>query len=138
MRALAVREGLAFIDPAVMPGACDAELWTIERAAERRGRGLWARLPAFEATDGTLGERRGTVAFVTGTVLSVGQTRRTIYLNFGDDRRTDFTVMVAREQEEALRPASLEGATVRVRGVLDEWNGGLIRVEHIGQIERLP
>ena len=41
-------------------------------------------------------------------------------------------------QRSGLRaPAALEGARVRIRGVLEAWNGGLIKVEHPAQIERL-
>ena len=76
---------------------------------------------------------------VEGTVLDVGQSRRTIFLNFGTDWRTDFTAMIvqatARTWTEA--PAALAGERVRIRGVLEAWNGGLIKVEHPAQIERL-
>ena len=72
--------------------------------------------------------------------MNVGETKRTIYLNFGEDYRTDFTALIRRSDAAGWGDGlkDLAGVSVRIRGVMEAWNGGLIRIEHPGQIERLP
>ncbi|MEM8551375.1 MAG: thermonuclease family protein [Pseudomonadota bacterium] len=132
-------EGLALVDPTVMSQACLDAMFTVERAAEQQRRGIWRRAPVRMADDATLSGAAGRYALVEGVVKSIGQTRRTVYLNFGVNYRTDFTVLVRRRKGEAWRDglSALEGRRVRVRGVLGAWNGGLIEVEHPRQIETL-
>lgn len=136
-----LREGLALVDPAVMSGSCLDALFAAEREAEKARRGIWAHgaLVRF-ADDPELAKAAGKYAIVQGELASVGQTRRTIYLNFGADYRTDFTALVRREDAEGWADTltALKGRTVRIRGVVQAWNGGLIRVEHLRQIELLP
>lgn len=135
-----VGAGLAFVDPTVMSEACLTALFQREREAERAGRGLWAdRTIVQDAARPLAPAMVGRYVLVAGTVRSVGETKRTIYLNFGANYRTDFTVLVRRADSEGWsdRLMALEGKRVRVRGVLEAWNGGLIRVEHPAQIERL-
>ena len=140
LSAMLLQRGLAFVDPAVMHASCLNGLFRAEAVAEAAARGAWAAaipVPAEEAA--RLPTRTGDYAIVEGRVLSVGTTRRTIYLNFGTDHRTDFTALArrgdVRRWEDAL--TALEGERVRVRGVLEAWNGGLIRIEHPAQVERL-
>lgn len=84
----------------------------------------------------------GRFALVEGPVVSVGETRSTLYLNFGYRWRDDFTVTISasrREEFEAagLDVAALEGAAIRVRGIVQTRDGPLIKVSHPAQIERL-
>jgi micrococcal nuclease len=75
-------------------------------------------------------------------VLRVAPTERYIYLNFGTDWRTDFTVRV---RHAALAGAlggidleGLAGRTVEVRGVVLEAGGPLIELSHPEQLQVLP
>lgn len=131
-------DGLALVDPLVMSHECLAGLFAAEADAEAAGRGIWRDRAHARDADALERGAVGTVVLVTGVVRSVGTTRRTLYLNFGEDWRSDFTALVRRTKaawQDDL--ASLEGERVRIRGVLDWWNGGLIEVEHPAQIERL-
>lgn len=134
-----IKNGLAFVDPAVMSGACLQALFAAERSAETDRRGVWADSPVISADSPALAAAAGRIVIVDGTVKTIGETRQTIYLNFGYRYRTDFTVIVrkrdARGWDDAAR--ALEGRRVRVRGLLEAWNGGLIRVEHPAQIDAL-
>lgn len=136
----AVRRGLAFVDPAVMQDGCHRDLFAAERVAEAAGRGAWSGDgPVLAASAADLDEHAGRYAIVEGTVASAATTRRTVYLNFGVDYRTDFTALgrrrdVRRWEDRLIR---LEGERVRIRGVLEAWHGGLIRIEHPGQVEPL-
>jgi len=135
-----LRRGLAFVDPAGMQEGCHRALFAAEAAAEEAGAGVWARGgPILSADAADLEAHEGRYALVEGTVVSAEATRRTVYLNFGVDYRTDFTALarrrdVRRWEDRLLR---LEGERVRVRGVLEAWHGGLIRIEHPAQVERL-
>ena len=121
-----------------MPERCDADLREQERRAERDRLGLWERVRIFDATQPGLEAHAGTRVFVAGTVASVGRTKRTTYLNFGAEYRTDFTAMMDNSAvaDWEMDLETLEGVPVRVRGVLEAWNGGLIRIEHPAQLER--
>lgn len=140
VRAELLEDGLALVEPAVMHVACLADLFAAERQAETAGRGLWARskvVLSSRASDLTV--HTGRTVLVSGTVESIGETKRTIYLNFGADWRTDFTVLIRRSDAKTWGHdlTLLKGERVRLRGVLEAWNGGLIQVEHPAQIERL-
>ena len=133
-----IAEGLALVDPAVMSDRCLDELFVAERQAEAARRGLWANGGPELASDAPdLLAAVGRYVLVEGRVESVGETRRTIYLNFGKEYRTDFTALVRRRDAATWADSlkALEGRTVRLRGVLEAWNGGLIRLEHRRQVE---
>ncbi len=135
-----LREGLALVDATDMSEACLEVLFTAERAAEQARRGFWARPDGVRsAADPRLADAAGAYALVSGTVRSVGETRGAVYLNFGESYQTDFTALVRRSDAKSWDSelAALAGVRVRVRGVLEAWNGGLIRLEHPRQVERL-
>ncbi len=133
-----LRSGLALVDPAVMPMTCLEAAFDAEREAEAEARGLWSDPPLASATNPRLDAEAGAYRLVEGRIISTGETQRTIYLNFGRDYRTDFTVLVAKSDAKGwdVDLQALEGRRVRVRGVVEAWNGAMIRVEHPGQIER--
>jgi len=128
------------------PGYARAMLAQEQQAREHK-RGLWA-LPEYgqgafrvtaEHTDAAIGQFR----LVTGTVRQATLVRDTLYLNFGDDWRSDFTIRIRakaikRFQQEGYKPLTWEGRAVRVRGWLQGINGALIDVTHPQQITLLP
>jgi micrococcal nuclease len=77
---------------------------------------------------------------VEGEILKVATVKNTIYLNFGNDWKNDFTVTMdstARRlfSKEGFDPLSWTGKTVRVRGWIDEYNGPYIELDHPQRIE---
>ena len=65
-----------------------------------------------------------------------------VFLNFGDNWRTDFTIRLDRRIARQFRRAGLtadsyDGRRVRVRGWLKNWNGPMIEASHPEQIEIL-
>jgi len=119
-----------------------AEMLTRERAARAAKRGIWAH-PYYRILDHReAGRRANSFQLVEGRVLTVAPTRSTVFLNFGQDWRTDFTIAIARRnlrnfEERGRRLAELAGKRVRVRGWLKRRNGPMIAVTHAEQIERL-
>ncbi|WP_018700995.1 thermonuclease family protein [Amorphus coralli] len=140
---MVARAGDAIVLPQLSDDPCLAALLRAEAAARSDAAGLWdGVLRIRQAADPRLARSAGSVALVEGRVVSVGKTRSNTFLNFGPDWSLDFTVMIPVSDQrswgpDALQPDALEGHRIRVRGYLEEWNGGLIRVRTPAQIERL-
>ncbi|MEM7693428.1 MAG: hypothetical protein AAF318_03195 [Pseudomonadota bacterium] len=130
-------QGLALVDPAGMPSDCLDARFSAEAVAETRRVGVWATGFVADAADPRLAQQAGRFALVDGVVDSVGETKGTVYLNFGKAYRTDFTGLFSKRggKELAKTLKGLAGKRVRVRGVLGAWQGGFIRVTHRRQIE---
>ncbi|MBB4305658.1 endonuclease YncB(thermonuclease family) [Rhodobium orientis] len=122
--------------------ACRERLLSLEASARAAGRGVWAAPSAYfaRAGDGELRRRAGRYMVVEGRIRSVGAGRRLTFLNFGDDWRKDFTVLLyssGRGGSATADRKSLSGARIRVRGWLESRGGALIRVNSPDGIERL-
>ncbi|MEM1040592.1 MAG: hypothetical protein AAGI12_14110 [Pseudomonadota bacterium] len=121
---------------------CLSALQGAERVAEVNKRGHWGDGAFVMSAEDVpkLQERQGQFLLVRGKVLSVGDRKRRVYLNFGQKWNQDFTVSLAKSGRGAFKGdmaaiLASKDKTVRVRGVL-EWSGGpLIRVVDEGQIE---
>ncbi|MEC9347948.1 MAG: thermonuclease family protein [Pseudomonadota bacterium] len=119
-----------------------AEMLELERSARAGRFGIWSH-PFYRILGpDDAGTRIGTFQVVEGTIVDAALLRGTVYLNFGADWRTDFTVSIGRRAMAPFRAAGLEpetwnGRQVRVRGWLDQRNGPMIEVTHPEQIELL-
>jgi hypothetical protein len=135
--------GAAIAAPALARPACFPALMQAERAARARNLGVWKTERVQSAhRPGALETRIGRYTLVAGRVLSLGETRSTLYLNFGRRWSRDFTATIAIKELDAFTAAgvdarSLEGAAIRVRGVLLQSGGPLVEISHPAQIERL-
>ncbi|GGG96540.1 nuclease [Glycocaulis albus] len=115
----------------------------LEEAARNAGLGAWAHhdLRVHGTDPNALAPWLDSVQIVEGRVISTGQARDgRIYLNFGTDWRTDFTVQVMRRDQrrfeaQGVELRALEGAVVRVRGWLFEENGPMISLDHPEALE---
>ncbi len=114
------------------------EMLRIERRARAARFGIWSHpFYAIRSPD-ELGGLIGTFQIVEGSVQEAADARGTIYLNFGEDWRTDFTVAIDRRARSRFTdpdPIDLEGKHIRVRGWIRSRNGPLIQVTHPEQIE---
>lgn len=80
---------------------------------------------------------------VRGKVLKVGRSRKNLYLNFDQDWRKDFTVIIPANKLKIFKKhgsnfTKFSGKRIEVRGWLDIWNGPYIRAEQPEQIKLLP
>lgn len=106
------------------------DLLAAEDAARRAERGLWVH-PAFalrRADDPKLRRLVGSFQIVTGRVAAAALVRDTGYLNFGPDRRTDFTLVIRKPVLAMLDPAvvdlaRLNARSIRCRGWIDLHDG---------------
>lgn len=124
--------------------ACVFSLLKQEAAARATNLGLWrnASYGVLDALDASLGRRNGLYELVQGRIRSVGHGDYMTFLDFGDDYRRDFTIMVSPKVVERFEQAGvsvdgLKGHKVRVRGVIEESGGPAIRLGDPGEIEVL-
>ncbi|SDD33970.1 thermonuclease family protein [Kordiimonas lacus] len=114
-------------------------LYRTEDAARAEGKGLWAydNMKTVDALGS--GVRTGWFQIVEGSVVAANQVGTTLYLNFGEDWRTDFTVEIP---STALRhfgkakidPLTFEGRRVEVRGWIDFKGGPRLLLQGPGQL----
>ncbi len=79
---------------------------------------------------------------VEGRVATAANVRGRVYLNFGEDWKTDFTVLAPSSvrrmfEKKGIDLALLGGSVVRVRGWVKSWNGPMIELTHPEQLEIL-
>lgn len=139
-----VATGYALVWPADGMTAQSQALFDAEDQARAVNAGLWGE-GVFAIRDpdpDRLAQVLDSPQIVEGRVVAVGEARNgRLFLNFGLNWRTDFTVSLDREDRQAFEhsgavdPARLEGAVIRVRGWLYEENGPMIGVSHPLQIE---
>lgn len=137
-----VEDGLAAVAPDA-DGEGVLELLGLEAGAREARRGIWGdrrwRVQPAEQVRGSVGD----LVVTQGHVVAVGWGGDRLYLNFGDDRRTDFTARVERADVRALARAGvaleeLAGREVRLRGWLFYLGGPMIELSGPAQIEVLP
>lgn len=119
------------------------EMLALERQARADNIGLWA-LPyyALRSAD-TVRFDKGTFQVVQDRVVDVAHVKKRIYMNFGPDWRSDFTVQINARLKKKFSAAgvdllSLKGRVVRVRGWIKDKNGPLIELDHPERLEILP
>lgn len=127
--------------------ACVGELLAFEGDARFDQRGIWADdyyAPRLASDTGGLLHLVNTFQLVEGRVISVARVRGRVFLNFGEDWRTDFTATISPGDLRRFDddPESYENLVVRVRGWMKSYNGPEIELTHPEQLEiispRLP
>lgn len=143
-----VEAGLARVRSSADNRNCIAELLALEEEARAGRRGIW-RDPAYAivAADdvAALLRAEGEFAIVEGVVHEAASVRGRLYFNFGEDRRTDFTVTVAPADAKLFKagdwtsirrdPRLAAGRKMRVRGFIESYNGPEITLTHPEQVE---
>ncbi len=120
-----------------------AEMYALEAEARAARRGIWAHsFYAVRAPDG-LKRDLDTFQIVAGTVMDAAAVKNTVYLNFGPDWRTDFTIRLDSAALKLFRaakldPLALKGQTVEVRGWLRFKDGPMIDASHPEQFTPRP
>jgi len=140
-----VSGGSARVRPAPGDGACYATLLSAEAEARASGLGLWGdpRYAIADASDPVaIARQEGTFAIVSGRVRHVGSTRDLVGIDFGDEWRSDVTVVLPKRERPrfvaaGMDPDDLRGRMVRARGVVSLRDGPRIDVTEPAAIERL-
>lgn len=118
------------------------ELLAFERQAHSAQLGMWALVYYALRTPYTLAADEGTFQIVEGRVLDTAQVKKNVYLNFGKNWRSDFTVKITTRDAKLFAEAgidllALKGKRVRVRGWLKSQNGPMIELDHPERLETL-
>ena len=140
-----VRQGLVMAHSFDDNRACVRQLQAAEQSARDTGAGFWGQ-GVFRVRDAADPDSMQALSYsfqiVEGRVAEVTDKRGRVYINFGADWRTDFTVAVAPSHRKAFDGSGIDliglaGQRVRVRGWLKSRNGPLIEATHPEQIELL-
>lgn len=119
-----------------------AEMLALEGEARAARRGIWADPFYALRRAEEAGRWLGGFELVEGRVVAVGRAGRNTYLNFAEDWRSDFTIVIGKRAaglfaEEGIDLTAYEGKRLRVRGWLKSRNGPMIEASHPEQIELL-
>jgi micrococcal nuclease len=126
-----VSRGLARVYSFPDNRACVIELLARESEARAKSVGIWGSW-AYRIADALdlkgLDRLMHSYQLVEGRVAAVGEGGGRLYLNFGQDWRSDFTISVEGKDVATFAAANVDlkalvGKRVRVRGWL-EWRGG--------------
>ncbi|HPD82866.1 MAG: thermonuclease family protein [Alphaproteobacteria bacterium] len=135
IQGLLLSHGLARVYTASNAPEMVDQMFKIEQMARQGEKGMWGAESEFPllAPD-TASQAIGNLAIVEGTIRKTATVRNNIYLNFGDDWKTDFTVMLSPEVRKKLSHRNINALdmtnkSVRVRGFIREYNGPLIELE---------
>jgi len=134
--------GLTRVDSFADNRALVAKMLALERTARTAHHGIWADPFYAPRSAATAGDHLGGFELVEGRVLETAEVRGTVYLNFGADWRSDFTVAIGRAARKTFAasgvdPLAYAGRLIRVRGWLKSYNGPMIEATHPEQIEVL-
>ncbi len=121
-----------------------ARLLAAEAGARRQKKGIWA-LDFYKIrrpTPNILAQDVDSFQLVEGIVTSSAEIRGRIYLNFGADYKTDFTIVIDADARKHFETVDydllkLEGAKLRVRGWIELKNGPSIWLTHPEPLELL-
>jgi endonuclease YncB( thermonuclease family) len=110
-----------------------------QEEARESGINLWRpeRVIPVSKVNSHLGE----LVIVEGEVLKAKKTNSAVYLNFGKDYRTDFSVVIFQDNFRLFNEQKInlenyyQGKTVRVSGLIKKYRGLQIIVRHPSQIE---
>ncbi len=125
-----------------------AALYGAERTARKNKHGIWNTADTGGFYDirkpdpDPLAQYVDSVQIIEGIIIKTADVRGTIYLNFGADYRTDFTIAISKKSRRAFKHASydplkLTGARVRVRGYLELYGGPIIWLNDPERLEVL-
>ncbi len=123
-------------------------LYTSELEARNNAIGIWdtAKTDGYydirKPAPDPLAQFVDSVQIVEGIIVKTADVRGTIYLNFGADYRTDFTIAISKKSRRSFKhadydPLTLTGARVRVRGYLEFYGGPIIWLNDPNRLEVL-
>ncbi len=136
-----VREGAALAVPYLPNLAYRRQLNDAMGDARRERRGMWAHPERWIVGSDDARKFIGQSKTVAGRVLFAKAARPGVFLNFGKDFATDFTVFIPNEylvyfSDSGISDpaAAYRGRTIEVTGTINEKNGPSITVRHPDQI----
>ena len=134
--------GLAMVKiaPSSTPSNVMDAWLALEAEARQEKLGIWRDHETLPKGPADANVHIGGMGLIEGRVVRVSSNDRYVYLNFGQDWRSDFTVRLRQKllKKNGIEPGLFDGRTLRVRGFVQEARGPLIDVSHLKQIEVIP
>ena len=114
----------------------------LETDARAHREGIWSHDYYQVLTAPQSHDMVDTFQLVQARIRDAVRIKGRVYLNFGADWRTDFTVTISPKNvrlfgKAGLRPESWKGRDIRVRGWINWRNGPMIEATHPEQVEVL-
>jgi len=142
INAVLISEGLASVMNKP-PNVKYASLFiSYQKEAKDKKRGMWG---VYEAIDHSQAYRYlNQIRTVKGKVTDIYTSDKCVFINFGDDYKKDFTVVIFNDsikyfKKEGINPSTFyKGKTIAVSGKIREYNGPEIIVNMPGEIEVIP
>ncbi|EAV42597.1 SNase-like nuclease [Stappia aggregata IAM 12614] len=147
LQAELLRAGVAIFAPDRAEAACADALRAAETEASQTKAGLWGksapRLVYSADAPKSFTSAFGHYVIARGRIVSLGKTRSTRYLNFGNYWKTDFTVTLKASDEDDVNTAlgrsgwtldALEGQVVEIRGSVQDRDGPSVVLRHPEQL----
>ena len=135
--------GLARVRTSVSNPEMAAQLYILEIDARAKGIGLWALADYEVLNDSKIIETHlNRFQVVEGVVKEIASHQNRIFLNFGADWKTDFTLVVEPDDRRnftkaGIDPLSWKGYRLRARGWLGFYNGPNMEITHPQRVEIL-
>lgn len=134
-----LRRGMARVYSFADNRSVVAEMLNAERYAFIANRGIWALDYYKLKPQETSGKFTNSFQIITGKIKEVATVRSNTYLNFGDDYRTDFTIVVPNRvkrmfEQMDINLSDLKDKNIFVRGWLKYYNGPSIDLTHPEQL----
>ncbi len=115
------------------------EMLDVENQARESMRGIWDLNFYKIKRQEDSGKHTNSFQLVSGRILEVATVRSNTYLNFGEDYKTDFTIVVPGKvrrmfDKKDINLSDFEGKNIIVRGWLKYYNGPSIDITHPEQL----
>ncbi|HCQ70928.1 MAG: hypothetical protein CL570_02660 [Alphaproteobacteria bacterium] len=142
VQGLLIKLGLARVRTTANTPQLAQEMYALERRAREHKAGLWQSDNYTPRTPNTLKDKIDSFQIVEGRVHSAATHNGRIYLNFGPDWQSDFTIIINPEDKNNfysanIDPLSWNNKLIEVRGWVDEYNGPVINLSHPQAIQIL-
>lgn len=137
-----IEEGLARVLTSESMTEMAIPMLVAERKAREANKNLWADAQFKILSPEESLTVRNDIYIVEGTVKSAAINNNIVYLNFGDDWRKDFTIVVPAALRQKLSRANIDllsfkDKKIRIRGFIESKNGPSITLTHFQQMELL-
>ena len=132
--------GLVMVNTGQRNPEMAAQMYALEAQARREKLGIWEEKHYKIISPTDTPDHLKSFQIVEGRVESVTTKSNRIYVNFGKDWRTDFTVSIKSGDKRlfskaGINPLNWGGQIIRVRGWVDEYNGPYIQITHPEAVE---
>lgn len=135
--------GWAHVQPSPLHTEMATQMLNLQSRAMENKRGLWAEEKQAVLNPDNATEKMNSWAIVEGKIVKTAMSNNTVYLNFGDDWRKDFTIGVEPEirrqlSKKQISAIDLQGRHIRVYGWIESYNGPFIKLSNAAWLEILP